>query len=185
MRELDRLHAGSRARGFDISPGTIHPIVGIDCDLSKVVRALMKIGFQSLVRYAQKTNIRNDVGFRRTRDIICGAVELSASELALSGFVAPCGMIDISKPASHAIRLSHNGEIWNAYLSFFGGRICAVAIFEGPNDEDWNSADFSAPIGAKDWSVKTSILALPIKVQIEMSVPRMIPSIGWKEDGTS
>jgi hypothetical protein len=156
------------------------PVPTISChfDVGDTLRALMKIGVNFLAAYCKKTPVNPDT-FRQAIRLIRGEVHAPPQLLMSNGFVRAEDIKVIKgEKGAHTFRLVYLDRRWLVYSSFFGGRLGAVVHFPGPNKEEWNTADITAPIGRKDWTVTTSAIIQPLRVRIEWNdSARLCPSL--------
>ena len=126
----------------------------------------MKIGFNLIAAYCEKTPINKDT-FHQAVRLITGAGQINPRLFDKFGFVKPEGIQVISHPGTHSFRLVYAPGGWMVYASFFGGRAGAYVALPGPNSEDWSCLDIIAPIGSKNWTVTRPSIIQPLRVEIE------------------
>lgn len=153
FRRLDR------ARTLERSMGSKTPAFAIGFDISRTVRALMKMGFNLIAAHCPKTPADSRHFSKVINVIFDRAGQMPREVIDANGFTycRDLDPIEISGNA-HSFRLVHENQIWNVYFRFFGGAICAYARVPGPNYEDWCCADIIAPLGSKEWEVHHSRL---------------------------
>lgn len=165
--------------------GSFTPAMRFHFDVGKTLRALVKIAFNLLAWCCQRTAIdrRN---FPHVARLVRGESVLLQSHLGSVGFVRPAEVRGIAVEGAHSFRLSHNGHLWLALSSFFGGRVGTAVCFAGPNAEDWSSAEILAPIDSSDWTCSTSKLVFPAPDKVQWATPAdLIPGvpIRWQPGG--
>ena len=114
-------------------------------------RALAKIAFNLLHHYCKRTTVDHE-HFPRAVAQIRGKRPLPNDFLHKSGFVwaRDVGLLN-ALPNAHVCRLHHDGTLWHAIFSFYGGQIGAVVSFEGPCHETWKMLDVHIPVCSPDW----------------------------------
>jgi hypothetical protein len=146
--------------------GSHRPAFGCYFDIVETLRALMKIGFNLIAAYCEKTPV-DHMTFARAVRIIRGKMQMRPAAMRMNGFVHAEGIQCIKAGDNdHSFRLMHIDGEWQVYSSFFGGRVGAFVCVPGPNHEDWNCADIVAPIGSKDWAFTPSRILRPMRVRV-------------------
>jgi hypothetical protein len=135
-----------------MATGSAAPPARTNYDGSKVWRALTKIAFNMLHHYCKRTTVDRE-HFPRAVAEILGERPLASDILRYSGFVWAHDVASLNAPPNtHACRFHHDGRLWHAVFSFYGGQIGAVTSFEGPCYETWKMLDVQAPVGSADWT---------------------------------
>jgi hypothetical protein len=180
MAQLEAWEPDKDWRGYRYEVGLGSQLPAIRCfwDVEKTLRALAKIGVNLLAKYCPRTSV-NRRSFLDVIGAIRGEVELDSSVFRNNGFVWPSDFDEIRFGDGHAFRLLHDHGWWRVFSSFFGGRVCSVVVFKGPNEEDWSCMDVRAPLGSPNWMTKAYNLLLPLRCHVEWEdVARIIPSAG-------
>src|SRR5579862_487893 len=166
------------AKGWRQMLGSQLPTIGVSFDLRKTVRALFKIAVNLIAAYCPNTPV-NPTTFQRAINTVLHDKSLVPQTIAGNGFVDVKGVEPIkSSDGSHSFRLLHTGSEWWVYSSFFGGRLGSAVAFSGPNREPWDCADIVAPIKSNQWTIKTSRISQPLRVQVEwQDQSRLMPSL--------
>lgn len=152
LTELPKaLTAGPLDRTYK-AMGSGAPPTRSNYDGSKVWRALTKIAFNMLHHYCERTTVDLE-HFPRTVAEILGKQPLPSDILSHNGFVWARDIALLNAPPNtHVCRLHHDGRLWHAAFSFYGGQIGAVVSFEGPSYETWKMLDIQVPVGSPDWT---------------------------------
>jgi hypothetical protein len=167
LRHLDALDPHHTMKRWTQKCGSRQPQIASTFDLGRTVRGLMKIGFNLLVAYCEKTRVDRNT-FGGVVRLILGQIHPRTQLVESNGFVRAADLAELSEPdRAHAFRVTWVGNQWLLYASFFGGRLAATACFPGLNNEDWNTLDIVAPLYSKDWVVKRSKIMRPIPVHIQ------------------
>lgn len=81
---------------------------------------------------------------------------------------------------AHRFRLVYSewARRWETYCAFFSGRLGAVVLFPGPNNEKWRTADIITPLSSNRWIIKEYELLLPIRMHVEWDdLTKVLPSM--------
>ncbi len=179
LRSFANLNDGSQLQKWTYKPSSQYPEIGVFFDIGDTMRALMKIGLNLIAAYCPNTPVDHN-SFAGVIRVIRGEVQFPPRILMSNGFVHPedVAVINAAEKA-HSFRLVHIDGVWRVYFSFFGGQVGACVHVPGPNHEKWAHADIVAPIGSKDWTIKTSSILLCMKDPcVEWSDGRVvIPSL--------
>ncbi len=186
LSRLRNLDLSARLERFEKHAGSELPVFHLSCQPLQICRSLVKFAINSLAATFQQTEFNNR-RFREAISFVMGDSTIFTDIrsiqriLASNGFVEPSTLADISRIDSHVVRLVHDSseQMWHGYFSFFGGQVCAVATFPGPNFEDWSSVELCFKVASKSHSVKTYRLTLPpttTKVTWQQ-VPKMLPTL--------
>jgi HNH endonuclease len=166
LYSLSMLDEGRNFDQWSRDRGSHLPTLACTFDIAETLRALMKIGFNLIAAYCEKTPV-DHVTFERAVRIIRGEMQMQPAAFQMNGFVyAEDIKCIMAGDKDHSFRLMHIDGEWQVYSSFFGGRVGAFVRVPGPNHEDWNCADILAPIGSKDWAFTPSVVLRPMKVRV-------------------
>jgi hypothetical protein len=178
LREISRWSAIPRFEGGSTRLGTFEPVVRTRFNRADVVRSLWKIAFNLLAHIASRTPV-NCNSFSQLTDAVRGITAPAMAWLDHNGFVAAECCADLaSTSSSHRVEVSWFDDKWRFRFAFFGGDLCAVVFFDGPNYEEWNTAEVTIPIRSRDWViVKTPIFLPHGRIPIEWGdLGRIVPS---------
>ncbi len=159
--------------------GSIDPEAQISYRPRYILRALVKIGINSLAHICKQTRV--------DQQAFPEAIQFVRYDRGDGPSFDDCGFVrnedvqtlDCPNDA-HALRLTH-GANWGLDCAFFGGRIGATVSFPGPNHDKWQRAEIVAPIGRRDWQVRTSRVVLPRTMRVEWGdICRIAPSLPVK-----
>lgn len=163
-------------RGYEVGLGSRLPSVRCFWDAKKTLRGLAKIGVNLLAKYCVKTSV-DRTSFLDVVRAIRGEVELNPTLFRSNGFVWPSDLDAIRFVDGHSFRLLYDRGRWRVFSSFFGGRICSVTMFSGPNQEGWNCLDVCAPLRSRSWTTEVHNVLLPLRTHVEWEdFARIIPS---------
>ncbi len=170
LRQLDALDPHRTLKRWTQKRGSRQPRMASTFDLGRTMRGLMKIGFNILAAYCEKTPV-NRTTFSEVVRLILGETHPREGILKSNGFVHADKLSDLNAPdKGHGFRMTWFANQWHFYASFFGGRIAAAVSFPGPNVERWNTLDIVASLHSKEWQAKRYNLALPILYPIKHHV---------------
>lgn len=177
LRTLANWKETGRFREFGIGKVSAPATIRSDYDLMKVTRALFKTALNLLAAFCPNTPVDRSC-FGTAIRLVTGETRMKPQLLGTNGFVYPADIASLKAPKSaHSFRIQHDRGIWHFYFSFFGGRVGAVAMIPGPNNENWRRADIVAPLNSKQWTISTSQILCPTQVHIDWKDPmRIIPS---------
>ena len=152
LAELPKAIAGGPLAETRMATGSGAPPARTNYDGSKVWRALTKIAFNTLHHYCKRTTVDRE-HFPRAVAEILGKRQLASDVPRYSGFVWAQDVASLNAPPNtHVCRLYHDGRLWHAVFSFYGGQIGAATSFESPCYETWKTLDVQAPVGSPDWT---------------------------------
>jgi hypothetical protein len=139
----------------------------------------MKLGLNLIAAYCPNTPVNHET-FADPIRAITSKEQIPQRVMMTNGFVHAEDIAGISSNVNeHAFRLVHIDGVWHVYLSFFGGSVGAFVRIPGPNCEVWRSADITAPIKSKAWTIRPSPLLQQTKVRVVWKDGRaIIPSLG-------
>lgn len=180
LRSLGNWGAAGRFRSQAIGLGSALPAFKSNFELTAVLRGLVKIGINLLYWSCDKTPVDRGT-LEQPIKVVTGETPVRAGLLALNGFVHVDDIAALQcKPGEHHFRLVYDTRrgSWHIYFGFFGGRIGATVWFPGPSNEQWLTADITAPIENSNWSVRKSPIYLPIRTRVEWAdLSKVIPSV--------
>jgi hypothetical protein len=155
--------------------GSDMPWVRANCDVGKTLRALLKLGINLLAAFCERTLVGVNT-FSKVISIIMGQATFDQTKAwKHQGFLWAEDIQSIrAEGNAHSFRLLYIEGHWLVFSSFFGGRIGTFVSLEGPNNEDWCSADIVAPLGSKKWMISTSNILLPLPVHINWTDHKLI-----------
>lgn len=170
LRAMSRLDFGNKKQFncCDYYLGSPSPSISLFFDIGLTLRGMMKIAFNLLSAYCTKTQVDCDT-FPQTTRLILGRQHFDPNQIAANGFVHAKNVEELSRDGCHSFRITTLEEYWIVYMSFFGGRICSVATFPGPNYEEWGTMEIVAPLYSKQWIATPTSLIRPLRVQVEWS----------------
>lgn len=147
-----------------------------------VARALVKIGLNLLSDTCERTEV-GPTTFPQAIDLVTGARAVTERIVSCCGFVRPSSVAALRHEGKHAFRILFDGVGWKVYSAFFSGRVCTMAMFPGPNRDDWCTADISEPYRtdetgvAEPWSVRRSRIMQPLSARVEHDFGRILLSL--------
>jgi hypothetical protein len=185
LYSMSKLCESRKFENWSCNRGSYWPTLACNFDIAKTLRALMKIGFNLIAGYCDKTPV-NHVNFARAISIIRGDMQMQAA-FQRNGFVHAEDIQCIRAGENdHSFRLMHIDGEWQVYLSFFGGRAGAFVRLPGPNHENWNCADIVAPIGSKHWVFNPSPILRHMRVRVAWQDSRALtPSVKLQRSASS
>jgi hypothetical protein len=153
---LSKLENSPDFKNWSSKSGSHSPRLCFFFDINRTLRALMKIGLNLIAAYCPNTLV-NRRSFSHAMQIIMGEIQIPFPVIGENGFVNADDIQEIrGTPTEHTFRLLYLNNLWHVFFCFFGGRIGAHVRIPGPNQEDWICANIVAPIGYKEWTIKTS-----------------------------
>ncbi len=164
---LSRLDVNHPFGQYAAKQGSRVPAISLYFDLGRVLRALVKIGFNLLAAFCTNTSVNCESFPIATKMILGIGIHPGQRAIENSGFIHAADIPGISTPNCHSFRIISLLDGWRVYSSFFAGRIGTVVELPGPNNETWGTMDIIAPINGKEWQVKTSPIAQLTAYRIE------------------
>jgi hypothetical protein len=153
------------------------PITRCVFDNGKVLRALAKIGVNLLAAFCPNTPVGRE-HFDLATKVVMGELSVGGGLRSSIGFIHAADIEPIKVAGGHSFRLLYMFDHWHVFMSFFGGRIGAFAHLPGPNNEDWQCADITMPVGVKTYSMKPLPLLQPLNVHVEwLDLAKVMPSV--------
>jgi len=148
-------------------------------DEELILRALVNMGLNCLAFCCEQTPINKYTFFHAISYALYGKGQ-PVNNIE-SGFINNEDVQKLKCPdKTHLISIFY-ADRWFIDFSFFGGRIGARVILNGPNDEKWRTASITIPIGQKARIDKLKII-VPQKMRIVWSDLRnIIPSVEFSK----
>ena len=185
FNQIANLPASDAKKEIYTSKGATNAVTGFKYDHGKSVRALIKIGINSIAAFCKNTLVDKTTfpqAVMMAREEFC----LRPEYLRDNGFVHAEGSSFGLGGKDHLIRLVRDLDNWHVYFSFFGQQIGAYVVFRGPSGEDWRTADIVAPFKSDKWSVKTYMdVRHPIVTADSSDHRAMMPSLQLQYSNTN
>jgi hypothetical protein len=178
LSQLTDLVSLGRKKHTYTGMGGMRPATGLYFDRGRVVRALIKIGINTIAAFCPNTLVSRSA-FDETIPVVMDEVQIKGPYLRMCGFIRAEGLASFAVAwDNHTIRLVYDLGNWHVYFSFFGGLIGAYVVFSGPNGEQWRTADIVAPLKSKNWTITTRKDVAHPQVEVTWTdQPAIMPSM--------
>lgn len=184
---ISKWQPSKRFNTTDYRNGTYSPPVRVEFNPHKVLRGLMKIGFNLLVQECPNTPV-NENFFPEAVGIILGKYAVTPTLMEHNGFVPPSLLQSMNcKEGHHKFWIMFENGFWTIHTAFFGGKICTSVTFPGTNKEKWTFRSVEVPFNenTNTWSRADHLvhpeLQIPIVWKDALRICPSVPLTNYEE----